>query len=80
MSQLLGGLQGTGCTMPGCAARALRPDDAFCDVHWRRLPRQTRVELVELRKTSGRMAELSPAYVKRLLEAALELKRMPAPV
>lgn len=42
------------CNKAGCDVRGDAKDDAFCETHWRALPRWARVELVKLRNEMRR--------------------------
>ena len=67
------------CTAKGCEASVMSAREAFCDTHWRALPRWARTELVVLRNNARRgNKERTMAYVKALLAAAHLLASVPS--
>lgn len=76
----MAGLLGGACFVDGCEELPDGADNAFCPTHWRRLPRASRADIVRIRNESERSEGTAKRYVKRLLEATVELKKTPAPV
>jgi hypothetical protein len=55
------------CSVEGCECRGETSADAFCEAHWRALPRWARVELVKLRNAARRGNQ---ARVREYLQAS----------
>lgn len=68
------------CTARGCDVPVRSAREAFCDAHWKALPRWARTELVGLRNDASRGNKARTlAYVKALLAASHLLASVPSP-